>query len=206
MSATVEFFLQEILPTWRDGGWVLLPLFFLAVFVYGFGLELYLYLSQKSYRRLPDAACREWISDPSKSKGEVGEIIRYASNGGGGLRELQSRFAEIRLAEFPRIDRRLLFLSVLVAAAPLTGLLGTVFGMLSTFSGLADSAGRVIENVASGISEALITTQMGLLIAIPGYFLIHAIRRRRNQYDAFLARLESLIARRRKQQNGGRAG
>jgi biopolymer transport protein ExbB len=197
-----EFFLQEILPTWRDGGWVLLALFFLAVFVYGFGLELYLYLSQKSYRRLPDSLCREWIVDPQKSEGEVGEIIRYASSGSSDLRDLQSRYAEIRLAEFPRIDRRLLFLTVLVAAAPLTGLLGTVFGMLSTFSGLADGSGRVIESVAAGISEALITTQMGLLIAIPGYFLIHAIRRRRNQYDAFLGRLESLTARQRKKANG----
>lgn len=198
-----EFFVQEILPTWRDGGWVLLFLLFLAIFVYGFGLELYRYLSRKSFHRLSENICNEWVRFPERSEGEVGEIIRYANAGGGSLRELQDRFAEIRLAEFPRIDRRLLFLSVLVAAAPLTGLLGTVFGMLSTFSGLADGAGKVIENVAAGISEALITTQMGLLIAIPGYFLIHAIRRRRNQYDAFLARLESLIARHRKERIGG---
>ncbi|MEX2380746.1 MAG: MotA/TolQ/ExbB proton channel family protein [Opitutales bacterium] len=198
-----EFFLQEIMPTWRDGGWVLVPLFFLAVFIFGFGLELYLYLSKKRYHRLSEPVCREWISEPGKSEGEVGEIIRYACSGGKSIGELQSRFSEIRLAEFPRINRRLLFLMVLVAAAPLTGLLGTVFGMLSTFSGLADGTGRVIEGVASGISEALITTQMGLLIAISGYFLIHAIQRKRNQYDAFLARLESLIARRHKEKAQG---
>lgn len=199
----VEFFLHEIVPTWRDGGLILIPLFFLAVFVYGFGLGLYSYLRKKQYVRLPESDCRKWIADPAQSEGEVGEIIRYACSGGNGLPELQSRFAEIRRAEFPRIDRRLVFLTVLVAAAPLTGLLGTVFGMLSTFSGLAEGAGRVIEGVAAGISEALITTQMGLLIAIPGYFLVHAIQRQRNQYDAFLARLESLIARRRKEQAKG---
>lgn len=199
----VDFLLQEIVPTWLAGGWVLLALLFLAIFVYGFGLELYLYLSQKSYRRIPEAQCQEWVDYPERSDGPVGEIIRYAGSGAGSLSDLQNRFHEIRLAEFPRIDRRLLFLTVLVTAAPLTGLLGTVFGMLTTFSGLAEGAGRVIESVASGISEALITTQMGLLIAIPGYFLVHAIRRRRNEYDAFLARLESQIARRRKQLNGG---
>lgn len=200
----VEFFGQEILPTWRSGGWVLVPLFFLATLVYGFGLELYLYLSQKGYRRIPEKLCQEWVANPGLGEGEVGEIIRYASGGVGGGRDLRNRFDEIRLAEFPRIDRRLLFLTVLVAAAPLTGLLGTVFGMLSTFGGLASSEGRVVEGVASGISEALITTQMGLLIAIPGYFLIHAIRRRRNQYDAFLAQVESSLARRRRRDGGGR--
>jgi biopolymer transport protein ExbB len=200
----VEFLGQEVLPTWRAGGWVLVPLFFLAILVYGFGLELYLYLSQKGYRRIPETVCREWVAHPEQSKGEVGEIIRYASGGTRRVGDLRNRFEEIRMAEFPRIDRRLLFLAVLVTAAPLTGLLGTVFGMLSTFSGLGSSEGRVVERVASGISEALITTQMGLLIAIPGYFLIHAIRRRRNHYDAFLAHLESVIARRRKQGLGGR--
>ena len=43
-----------------------------------------------------------------------------------------------------------------------------------------------------GISEALITTEMGLLIAVPGYFMAYAIKRRKDEYEAFLVRLESL--------------
>lgn len=198
-----EFFVQEIFPIWRSGGWVLLALFLLAIFVYGFGMELLLYLKRKEFRRIPESHWSRWIARPEDAEGEVGEIVRYAGNVRESLAELNKRFQEIRLAEFPRIDRRLVFLTVLVTAAPLLGLLGTVFGMLTTFSGLAAGTGRVIESVAGGISEALITTQMGLLIAIPGYFLVHAIRRRRNEYEAFLIRLECLIATRRKQQNGG---
>ncbi|MEK9985703.1 MAG: MotA/TolQ/ExbB proton channel family protein, partial [Opitutae bacterium] len=66
------------------------------------------------------------------------------------------------------------------SAAPLMGLLGTVMGMLATFDGLTSNIGRTIELVASGISEALITTQTGLVIAIPGLVMIYLVQKRRN--------------------------
>jgi biopolymer transport protein ExbB/TolQ len=81
---------------------------------------------------------------------------------------------------------------VLVSAAPLMGLLGTVLGMLTTFEGIAAGGGRMVDGIARGISEALITTEMGLLIALPGLVLSYWVRRKRNDYVAFLARLESL--------------
>jgi len=188
-----DTFAGQVLAVWQAGGWVMFPLLLLAVGIYGFGLQLLFYLAGKPYRRLSDESLVGWVAQPECGKGEVGEMIRYGGSEIETLGDIQSRFSEIQLAEIPRIDRRLMFLTVLVAAAPLTGLLGTVFGMLSTFEGLAGGAGAVVDRVASGISEALITTEFGLLIAIPGYFLVHAIRRRRNQYQAFLARLESLV-------------
>ena len=72
------------------------------------------------------------------------------------------------------------------------GLLGTVMGMLMMFKGLSVGGGKLVDVVASGISEALITTEMGLLIAVPGYFMAYAIKRRMDEYEAFLLRLESL--------------
>ena len=56
----------------------------------------------------------------------------------------------------------------------------------------APGGGKLVDVVASGISEALITTEMGLLIAVPGYFMAYAIKRRKDEYEAFLVRLESL--------------
>ena len=80
---------------------------------------------------------------------------------------------------------------MLVSTAPLTGLLGTVTGMLSTFAGLGASSGNnTIDLVAGGISEALITTQTGLVLAIPGYILIHLTRRKRDRLSIFLNKLE----------------
>ena len=75
------------------------------------------------------------------------------------------------------VQRRIHFLSIIIKAAPLTGLLGTVVGMLQTFDGLSGRfSGTPIDAVASGISQALISTQLGLMIAIPALFLIVIIR------------------------------
>ena len=91
------------------------------------------------------------------------------------------------------IDRRLILLNTMVAAAPLMGLLGTVIGMLSTFKALATSGGtETVDKVANGISEALITTQTGLFVALPGIFLIMIIRTRKHAIEAALARIEAI--------------
>lgn len=67
---------------------------------------------------------------------------------------------------------------MLIAAAPLLGLLGTVMGMLTTFESLATRAGEQTANqVADGVSMALITTQTGLTIAIPALFMLYWIQR-----------------------------
>lgn len=75
------------------------------------------------------------------------------------------------------VQRRLPVLSVLIALAPLSGLLGTVSGMLSTFTGMSSrDTIKPIDSISSGISEALITTQVGLLIAIPAALLFTLLK------------------------------
>ena len=72
-------------------------------------------------------------------------------------------------AERTAYDQRLRILQVLTSVAPLMGLLGTIAGMLKTFRGLSSKGISLAENlVAVGISEALITTQMGLSIGVIG--------------------------------------
>ena len=61
-------------------------------------------------------------------------------------------------------------LRVLVTAAPLVGLFGTVTGIIHTFHGVSLGAENITPEIAAGIGQALITTQMGLAIAIPGLF------------------------------------
>jgi biopolymer transport protein ExbB len=88
------------------------------------------------------------------------------------------QFAAFELDRLAWVERRLPFIGVLAGAAPLAGLLGTVSGMLVTFSGLAtSSAAQPIDKISVGISEALITTQAGLLIAIPAAFLLALLRK-----------------------------
>lgn len=73
---------------------------------------------------------------------------------------------------------RLAVIGVLAAIAPLLGLLGTVTGMITTFDVLAIFGTGNAKAMAGGISEALITTQTGLLIAIPGLYMKGFLDRR----------------------------
>ena len=88
------------------------------------------------------------------------------------LEEMGVRFREVYATEIAPFTRDLKFMRRAVSTAPLLGLLGTVTGMLSTFHALAIGAGgqKTMDMVAGGISEALITTETGLVIALPGLF------------------------------------
>lgn len=71
-------------------------------------------------------------------------------------------------------------IGLLSSVAPLLGLLGTVSGMVTTFSVIAEFGTGNARALASGISEALITTQTGLVVAVPGLFLASFLLRRSN--------------------------
>ena len=168
------------------------PLALLALFTYYTGFELYFHFGKGNYLKVKYDQLVEWVYTPSKAKGEVGDIIHYCFDGCQSLLDIQSRYSEVRAAHIPRVDRRIVFLGVLISIAPLMGLLGTVMGMLATFDGLTRNVGRTIDLIAGGISEALITTQTGLMVAIPGYVIVYMVVRRRNKLDAFLTRMESV--------------
>ncbi len=68
------------------------------------------------------------------------------------------------------LQRGLPALATIVAGAPLLGLLGTVIGMIKIFSVVATAGSGITEQLSSGISQALITTATGLVIAIPALF------------------------------------
>ena len=94
---------------------------------------------------------------------------------GAGLAPAEWDRAAQRLEE--RLSRDLVVLAAWTAVAPLLGLAGTVAGMIQTFLAVARVAGDTGPRVAGGISQALITTQAGLAIAIPGLFGLASLRR-----------------------------
>jgi len=77
-----------------------------------------------------------------------------------------------------RLERLLPFVAVSAAAAPLLGLLGTVTGIINTFNLITVYGSGDVKTLSSGISEALITTEYGLIVAIPS-LLIHGFLSRR---------------------------
>ncbi len=75
------------------------------------------------------------------------------------------------MAMAPNFDRYLAAISVLAAVSPLFGLLGTVTGMITTFDVITLFGTGNAKAMAGGISEALVTTQSGLVVSIPGFFM-----------------------------------
>jgi len=185
--------MTEIARIWSSGGWVMVPLFALGALLYAEAFSIYMLVRRVDPGDDQQVHWFEWVRDPEKSTGRVGALIRHVQSNVTSAKQVRDRFDEIRLALVDLIDRRTRFLGMLVSAAPLLGLLGTVLGMLQTFLGIATSGGAETSAVvASGISEALVTTQTGLTIALPGLFFVMTIQRRKHGLEARLARLESL--------------
>ena len=127
--------------------------------------------------------------------GRVYRIMRFCLSSHDDLKETKRRFDLVRSGDNSFLKRRIRFLYVLVSASPLIGLLGTVIGMLQTFSGLSMQDGYKIDLVAGGISQALVTTQAGLLVAIPALAMVHLLQRRKKDWLQCINRLESLSVR-----------
>jgi biopolymer transport protein ExbB len=89
----------------------------------------------------------------------------------------------------PRLERLLPFIAVTAATAPLMGLLGTVTGMINTFKLITIFGTGDAKQLSSGISEALVTTEFGLIVAIPS-LIMHALLNRRAQ--AVMANMERI--------------
>jgi biopolymer transport protein ExbB/TolQ len=79
-----------------------------------------------------------------------------------------------------RLESGLIWLSVAASGAPFIGLLGTVWGVMSAFAGIAQAGSATLAAMAPGVAAALITTVAGLLVAIPSMFgynwLVHNLR------------------------------
>ncbi len=111
--------------------------------------------------------------------GPAGELLVTAVEHADEKKEyLEEVLYERMLAAKPRLESLLPFLALTAAAAPLLGLLGTVTGMISTFNMISLFGTGDPKTLSGGISEALITTEFGLFVAIPA-LLVHAFLSRK---------------------------
>ena len=191
MMATLE----KMYHAWETGGWVMPALALLGIVMYSSAAHLLLKLYHRGLTKTSDADLRRWVSKPEEAPKNVRELIRYTQDGVTSLREIEGRFAEVEAAKVPDVDRRIAFLNVIVVSAPLFGLLGTVGGMLLTFKAIGVGGNSTSDIIAKGISEALVATQTGMMVAIPGFMLAHVAKRWRNEYVSFVARLEGVTLR-----------
>lgn len=187
--------LQEVAGYIDAGGWVMPPLVLgtlLMWFAIGYRFAALKRGSERDVRNL----IRRY------RKGKVpkreGVLVRALAKG---MRLQESEVDDLRpylddafFEEEKDIRRYGRLIITIVTAAPLLGLLGTVIGMIETFDSLGDmSLFSQSGGIAGGIAQALITTQMGLAVAIPGLLVNGVLTRRQKNIQIELAQLKDIL-------------
>ena len=102
----------------------------------------------------------------------LGRVLTvYQANPQADVETLELKLSEAVLKELPKINTMLMFLKIIAVVAPLLGLLGTVTGMIITFQAITLFGTGDPRLMAGGISQALVTTVLGLCVAIPTVLL-----------------------------------
>lgn len=95
------------------------------------------------------------------------------------------------------LEKGMIILSTAVAGGPFIGLLGTVWGVMSTFAGIAESHSASLTTMAPGVAAALVATVTGLLVAIPAMFaynmMVTTIRFLTQELDGFASRFANQV-------------
>jgi len=113
-------------------------------------------------------------SSPSPDNA-LGRVLGvYAENKATDTETLEMKLSEAIFKETPALNRALLFIKIISVVAPLMGLLGTVTGMIQTFQAITLYGTGDPKLMAGGISQALVTTVLGLTVAIP-MVLLHTL-------------------------------
>lgn len=178
--------LNELQTLATDGGWVFYALVALA---FGIAFALVSLWQSMHLHDAPLISSGEWIkllrNKPGSEsiRNRLREELESSGDLGRSLQETQRRL-------FAKSERRFSFAFIIIGAAPLVGLLGTVSGMFTTFNGMAtSSASAPIDIISQGISEALITTQTGLIIGVPAFILCALLKSR---HDTLFLRFRQL--------------
>jgi biopolymer transport protein ExbB len=114
-------------------------------------------------------------SDRVSDNNPLGRVLGiYEANRTSDVETLELKLDEVIMRESASLDKMLWAVKVVSVVAPLMGLLGTVTGMIRTFQAITLFGTGDPKMMASGISEALVTTMLGLYVAIP-LVLLHAL-------------------------------
>jgi biopolymer transport protein ExbB len=161
----------------RQGGWVLIGIVLVAVIAWALIIWEWLQLRERTVggwnsiaRCVDDLQNGRPIDQAAIGSGNNfvasllrSEVIQSPLD----RRSFEAQVMPLLRSETVMLRRSLRVIAVLGATMPLLGLLGTVIGMIQTFGALMDYGVARVDALAGGISQALITTQAGLVIAVP---------------------------------------
>ncbi|MEO1228446.1 MAG: MotA/TolQ/ExbB proton channel family protein [Myxococcota bacterium] len=114
-------------------------------------------------------------STQANTNNPLGRVLKvYEDNRNLNVEDLERKLDEVIVRESGRVEQFIWIVKVVAGAAPLLGLLGTVTGMIRTFQAITLFGTGDPKLMAGGISEALVTTMLGLVVAVP-LVIVHAI-------------------------------
>jgi len=185
IAATRETWFEHV----QKGGPVMIPILTLAALAALIGFVKWLQLTGIRKARLDDLqsildSLRKGEKEPALQRaksirGPAGDLLTAAVNHSSESREIiEEVLYERMLTNKPKLERMMPFIALTAATAPLLGLLGTVTGMINTFKMITVFGTGDPKLLSAGISEALITTEYGLIVAVP-CLLLHALLSRK---------------------------
>jgi biopolymer transport protein ExbB len=159
--------LRERIAQGAEIGYLIIALGILGLLLAGERLLTLTILSRKVSSQLK--------ADEPRTDNPLGRVLKvYYDNKHVDVETLELKLSEAIIKETPKLQRFLLFLKIISVVAPLMGLLGTVTGMIQTFQAITLFGTGDPTLMAGGISQALVTTVLGLTVAIP-IVLLHTI-------------------------------
>ncbi len=153
----------NLIERWHQGGYV--GYFITAVFIVAIILGILRTLILSGMTSKVKSQLKASKANPNNPLGRVLKVAE--DNGGSDTESLELKLAEAILKERPAIESGLSWLKLVAMLGPLLGLLGTVTGMIMTFQAITIFGAGDPKAMAGGISGALVTTVLGLLVAIP---------------------------------------
>jgi len=140
--------------------------------IFGLLIAIWRWLGLSSDSRRVAAQLKRDAASTDNPLGRV--LAAYESNQSADTETIELKLSEAALKEMPGLTKGLLFIKVISVVAPLMGLLGTVTGMIKTFQVITLYGAGDPKMMAGGISQALVTTVLGLVVAIP-MVLLHTV-------------------------------
>ena len=140
--------------------------------IFGLLIALWRWIGLSTASRKVSAQLKRDTASTDNPLGRV--LAAYEANQNADTETVELKLSEAALKEMPNLTKGLLFIKVISVVAPLMGLLGTVTGMIKTFQVITLFGAGDPKMMAGGISQALMTTVLGLVVAIP-MVLIHTL-------------------------------
>lgn len=154
----------------QQGGWIGYLILILGAVGLLIALQRFVSLTLMSQQ-----VAKQQKQATADTKNPLGRILSvYRAGLANDIETLTLKLDEAILREIPKVERGLITLAILAAIAPMLGLLGTVSGMIETFQSITLFGTGDPKLMSGGISQALVTTELGLAVAIP-LLLIHSL-------------------------------